>query len=135
MSEKVKFRGKTYTAVRPVDKEDEKLLTPQKQDLAKEMFNKGMSSSEISQILNVDETLLQIWYAEIAKSENISKAVIRFNEGRSKKVICTDTNTGEEIEFASLSSCARFVGCVASTILYKMRNNKTYKQWKFRYED
>ena len=133
--ETVKYKGKTYLATRPVDKEEEGLLTPQKQRIAKLYFYKGLSSSEISQILNVDETLLQIWYADIAKSENISKAVMSFNQGRSRRIICTNTETGEEVEYVSLSSCAKACGCVASTILYKIRNNKKYKQYSFRYAD
>ena len=133
--ETVKYRGKTYTVSRYVDKEDEKLLTPQKQKIAKLYFYKGMSSSEISQILNVDESLLQIWYEGEMKRENISEAAKRFNEGKSKRVIATNTNTGEEREFDSLSACARNIGCVASTVLYKIKNNKKYKQWKFRYAE
>ena len=135
MSEKVTYRGKTYSVSRYVDKEDERLLTPQKQKIAKLYFYKGMSSSEISQILNVDESLLQIWYEGEMKRENISESAKRFNEGKSKRVIATDTNTGEEREFDSLSACARNIGCVASTVLYKIKNNKKYKQWKFRYDD
>ena len=135
MSEKVTYRGKTYTVSRYVDKEDEKLLTPQKQKIAKLYFYKGMSSSEISQILNVDETLLQVWYEGEMKRENISEAAKRFNEGKSKRVIATNTNTGEEREYNSLSACARDIGCVASTVLYKIKNNKKYKQWKFSYAE
>ena len=135
MSEKVTYRGKTYTVSRYVDKEDEKLLTPQKQKIAKLYFYKGMSSSEISQILNVDETLLQVWYEGEMKRENISEAAKRFNEGKSKRVIATNTNTGEEREYNSLSACARDIGCVASTVLYKIKNNKKYKQWKFSYKE
>ena len=135
MSEKVTFRGKTYVVSRYVDKEDEKLLTPQKQFFAKLYFYKGMSSSEISQILNVDETLLQVWYEGEMKRENISEAAKRFNEGKSKRVIATNTNTGEEREYNSLSACARDIGCVASTVLYKIKNNKKYKQWKFSYKE
>ena len=135
MSEKVTYRGKTYTVSRYVDKEDEKLLTPQKQRIAKLYFYKGMSSSEISQILNVDETLLQVWYEGEMKRENISEAAKRFNEGKSKRVIATNTNTGEEREYNSLSACARDIGCVASTVLYKIKNNKKYKQWKFSYKE
>ena len=131
----VKYRGKTYVATRPVDKEDERLLTPQKQKIAKLYFYKGMSSSEISQILNVDESLLQIWYEGEMKRENISESAKRFNEGKSKRVIATNTNTGEEREYNSLSACARDIGCVASTVLYKIKNNKKYKQWKFRYDE
>ena len=131
----VKYRNKTYTVSRYVDKEDERLLTPQKQKIAKLYFYKGMSSSEISQILNVDETLLQVWYEGEMKRENISEAAKRFNEGKSKRVIATDTNTGEEREFDSLSACARNIGCVASTVLYKIKNNKKYKQWKFSYAE
>ena len=131
----VKYRGKTYVATRPVDKEDERLLTPQKQKIAKLYFYKGMSSSEISQILNVDESLLQIWFEGEMKRENISEAAKRFNEGKSKRVIATNINTGEEREYNSLSACARDIGCVASTVLYKIKNNKKYKQWKFRYDE
>lgn len=133
--ETVKFRGKTYVVSRYVDKEDERLLSPQKQRIAKLYFYKGMSSSEISQILNVDETLLQVWYEGEMKRENISEAAKRFNEGKSKRVIATNTNTGEEREYNSLSACARDIGCVASTVLYKIKNNKKYKQWKFSYAE
>ena len=133
--ETVKFRGKTYSVSRYVDKEDEKLLTPQKQFFAKLYFYKGLNSKDIARILNVDETLLQIWFEGEMKRENISEAAKRFNEGKSKRVIATDTNTGEEREFISLSACARFVGCVASTILYKIKNNKAYKNFVFRYAD
>ena len=135
MKEIVKYKNKTYVATRPVDKEDERLLTPQKQRVAKLYFYKGMSSSEISQILNVDENLLQIWYENEMKRDNISKSVTSFNEGRSRKVICTNTNTGEEVEYISLSACAAACGCVASTILYKIKHNKTYKNYVFRYAD
>ena len=133
--ETVKYRGKTYVVSRYVDKEDERLLSPQKQRIAKLYFYKGMSSSEISQILNVDETLLQVWYENEMKRDNISKSVTSFNEGRSRKVICTNIETGEEVEYLSLSACAREIGCVASTILYKIKNNKTYKNYVFRYAD
>ena len=133
--ETVKFRGKTYTVSRYVDKEDERLLTPQKQKIAKLYFCKGIDSKDIARILNVDETLLQVWYENEMKRDNISKSVTSFNEGRSRKVICTDTNTGEEREFISLSACAREIGCVASTILYKIRNDKAYKHYKFRYAE
>ena len=133
--ETVKYRGKTYIATRPVDKEDEKLLTVEKQRIAKLYFYKGLSSKDIARILNVDESLLQVWYEGEMKRDNISKSVTSFNEGRSRKVICTDLNTGEEREFISLSACAKACGCVASTILYKIRNDKAYKHYKFRYAD
>ena len=131
----VKYRGKTYVATRPVDKEDERLLTPQKQRIAKLYFYKGLDNKDIARILNVDESLLKIWFEGEMKRENISEAAKRFTEGISKRVIATDTNTGEEREFVSLSACARDIGCVASTVLYKIKNNKKYKQWKFRYEE
>ena len=131
----VKYRGKTYSVSRYVDKEDERLLSPQKQRVAKLYFYKGLDSKDIARILNVDETLLQIWYENEMKRTNISKSVTSFNEGRSRKVICTDTNTGKEVEYLSLSACAREIGCVASTILYKIRNNKKYKQYSFRYAE
>lgn len=133
--ETVKYRGKTYVVSRYVNTPDERLLTIEKQRIAKLYFYKGLDSKDIARILNVDEILLQVWFEGEMKRENISEATKRFNEGKSKKVICTDTNTGEEREFASLSSCARFVGCVASTILHKMRNNKTYKNYSFRYKE
>ena len=131
----VKYRNKTYVATRPVDKEDEKLLTPEKQKIAKLYFYKGLDSKDIARILNVDESLLKIWFEGEMKRENISEAAKRVTEGISKRVIATDTNTGEEREFVSLSACARDIGCVASTVLYKIKNNKKYKQWKFRYEE
>ena len=133
--ETVKYRNKTYVVSRYVDKEDEKLLTPQKQRIAKLYFYKGLSSKDIARILNIDETLLQVWYENEMKRDNISKSVTSFNEGRSRKVICTDTNTGKEIEYISLSACAKAVGCVASTILYKIKNNKKYKNFVFRYAE
>ena len=131
----VKYRGKTYTAVRPVDKEDKKLLTVQKQKIAKLYFYKGMSSKDIARILNVDENLLEIWYADIAKSENISKAVKSFNAGRSRKIIAINTVTGEEIIYPSLSACGRSLGCLASTVRNKILQGKKYKHWKFRYAE
>ena len=133
--EKVIYKGRCYTVTRFINAPDEKLLTPQKQKIAKLYFYKGLSSSEISQILNVDETLLQVWYENEVKRDNISKSVTSFNEGRSRKVICTNIETGEEVEYLSLSACAREIGCVASTILYKIRNNKKYKQYSFRYAE
>lgn len=133
--ETVKYRNKTYVVSRYVDKEDEKLLTPQKQKIAKLYFYKGLDSKDIARILNVDVTLLQVWYENEMKRNNISEAVTSFNEGRSRKVICTNTETGEEVEYVSLSACAKACGCVASTILYKIRNNKKYKQYSFRYAD
>ena len=133
--ETVKFRGKTYVVSRYVDKEDEKLLTTQKQRIAKLYFYKGLDSKDIARILNVDESLLKIWFEGEMKRENISEAAKRFTEGISKRVIATDTNTGEEREYVSLSACAREIGCVASTVLYKIKNNKKYKQWKFSYAE
>ena len=131
----VKYRGRCYTVTRPVDKEDKKLLTTQKQFFAKLYFYKGMSSKDIARILNVDVTLLEIWYSDIAKSENISKAVKSFNQGRSRSIIATNTETGEEIVYPSLSACGRSLGCLASTVRNKILQNKKYKHWKFRYSD
>ena len=131
----VKYKNKTYVATRPVDKEDENLLTPQKQAIAKIYFYKGMSSKDIARILNVDETLLQIWYSDIAKSENISKAVKSFNQGRSRKVICTNTETGEEREYVSLSACGRALNILASTVRNKILQGKAYKNYVFRYAE
>lgn len=135
MSEKVKFRGKIYSVSRYVDKPDKKLFTVAKQNKARELMEKGLDSDEIAEILNIDEMALLNWWENEVKRINISKAVISFNQGRSKKVICTDLNTGEEREFISLSSCARYCGCVASTILYKIKHNKKYKNYVFRYAE
>ena len=129
------YKGRCYNVSRFIDKEDEKLLTPQKQFFAKLYFYKGLNSKDIARILNVDETLLQVWYENEMKRTNISKSVTSFNEGRSRKVICTNTETGKEIEYISLSACAKACGCVASTILYKIKHNKTYKNYVFRYAD
>ena len=133
--ETVKYRGRCYTVTRPVDVPDEKLLTVQKQAIAKLYFYKGMSSKDIARILNVDVTLLEIWYSDIAKSENISKAVKSFNQGRSRSIIATNTETGEEVEYPSLSACGRSLGCLASTVRNKILQNKKYKHWKFRYAE
>ena len=129
------YKGRCYNVSRFIDKEDERLLTPQKQRISKLYFYKGLDSKDIARILNVDETLLQVWYEGEMKRENISEAAKRFNEGKSKRVIATNTNTGEEREYNSLSACARDIGCVASTVLYKIKNNKKYKQWKFSYAE
>ena len=133
--ETVKYKGRCYKVSRYVDKPDKKLFTVEKQNKARELMDKGLDSDEIAEILSIDEMVLLNWYENVMKRENISKAVTSFNEGRSKKVICTDLNTGEEREFISLSSCAKACGCVASTILYKIKHNKTYKNYVFRYAD
>ena len=135
MSEKVTYRGKTYVATRPIDREDEKLLTPQKQRVAKLYFYKGMSSKDIARILNVDENVLNVWHDNEARLEGISKSNKAFINGKAKRVICTNIETGEEVEYVSLSACAKACGCVASTILYKIKNDKAYKHYKFRYAE
>ena len=135
MSENVTYKGRVYNVTRFIDVPDEKLFTVQKQAIAKTYFYIGLSSSQISQILNVDVTLLEIWYGEIAKSENISKAVKSFNQGRSRKVICTNTETGEEREYVSLSACGRALNILASTVRNKILQGKKYKNYVFRYAD
>lgn len=133
--ETVKFRGKTYVATRPVDKADKKLLTPEKQDKARELFLSGLSSEEVSQRLNVNEmTLISWWEAEI-KRINISIAVKNFSEGKSKKVICTNLTTGEETIYPSLSSCGKACGTVASTVRLKIQQGKSFRNYAFRYAD
>ena len=42
MSEKVTYRGKTYTVSRYVDKEDKKLFTVAKQNKARELLLSGL---------------------------------------------------------------------------------------------
>ena len=135
MSEKVTYRGKTYTVSRYVDKEDKKLLTPQKQDKARELLLSGLSSEEVSQRLNVNEmTLISWWEAEI-KRINISIAVKNYSEGKSKKVICTNLITGEETIYPSLSSCGKACGTVASTVRLKIQQGKSFRNYAFRYAE
>ena len=47
MSEKVTYRGKTYTVSRYVNTPDKKLPTPEKQDKARELFLSGLNSTEV----------------------------------------------------------------------------------------
>ena len=135
MKEIVKYKNKTYTAVRPVSYEDEKLLTPQKQDKARELFLSGLGSEEVAQRLNVNEMTLISWWEGEIKRINISKAVKSFSEGRSKQVICTNLTTGEEVIYPSLSSCGKACGTVASTVRLKIQQGKSFKNYSFRYED
>ena len=135
MSEKVTYRGKTYTVSRYVNTPDKKLLSPQKQDKARELLLSGLSSEEVSQRLNVNEmTLISWWEAEI-KRINISVAVKNFSEGKSKKVICTNLTTGEETIYPSLSSCGKAIGTVASTVRLKIQQGKSFRNYAFRYEE
>ena len=129
----VKYRGRCYTVTRYVNKEDERLLTPQKQAIAKLYFYKGMSSSQISQILNVDENVLQIWFEGEMKRENISEAVLSYNKGKSKTVECTNLNTGISVIYPSLSATARAIGTRASTVRKALLEGKKYKNYVFRY--
>lgn len=135
MKEIVKYKNKTYTAVRPVSYEDEKLLTPQKQDKARELFLSGLGSEEVAYRLNVNEMTLISWWEGEIKRINISKAVKSFSEGRSKQVICTNLTTGEEVIYPSLSSCGKACGTVASTVRLKIQQGKSFKNYSFRYED
>ena len=112
----VKYRNKTYVATRPVDIPDKKLLTPKKQDKARELFLSGLNSTEVAQRLNVNEMTLISWWEGEIKRINISIAVKNFSEGRSKQVICTNLITGEETIYPSLSSCGKACGTVASTV-------------------
>ena len=133
--ETVKFRGKTYTVSRYVDTPNKKLLTPQKQDKARELFLSGLGSEEVAQRLNVNiMTLISWWEGEI-KRINISKAVKNFSEGKSKKVICTNLTTGEEVIYPSLSSCGKAIGTVASTVRLKIQQGKSFRNYAFRYAD
>ena len=133
--ETVKYKGKTYVVSRYVDKEDEKLLTPQKQDKARELLLSGLGSEEVAQRLNVNEMTLISWFEGEIKRINISKAVRCFSEGRSKQVICTNLTTGEEVIYPSLSSCGKACGTVASTIRLKIQQGKSFRNYAFRYAD
>ena len=131
----VKYRNKTYVATRPIDKADKKLLTPEKQDKARELFLSGLSSEEVSQRLNVNEMALISWWEAEIKRINISIAVKNFSEGKSKKVICTNLTTGEETIYPSLSSCGKACGTVASTVRLKIQQGKSFRNYAFRYAE
>ena len=131
----VKYRNKTYVATRPVDIPDKKLLTPQKQDKARELFLSGLNSTEVAQRLNVNEMTLISWWEGEIKRINISIAVKNFSEGKSKKVICTNLTTGEEKIYPSLSSCGKACGTVASTVRLKIQQGKSFRNYAFRYAD
>ena len=131
----VKYRNKTYIATRPVDKPDKKLLTPEKQDKARELFLSGLGSTEVAQRLNVNIMALISWWEGEIKRINISKAVRNFSEGRSKQVICTNLITGEEKIYPSLSSCGKACGTVASTVRLKIQQGKSFRNYAFRYAE
>ena len=131
----VKYRNKTYVATRPVDTPDKKLLTPQKQDKARELLLSGLGSEEVAYRLNVNEMTLISWWEGEIKRINISKAVRCFSEGRSKQVICTNLTTGEEKIYPSLSSCGKACGTVASTVRLKIQQGKSFRNYAFRYAE
>ena len=133
--ETVKYKGKTYTVSRYVNKEDKKLLTPQKQNKAREMLLSGLGSEEVAQRLNVNEMTLISWWEGEIKRINISIAVKNFSEGKSKKVICTNLTTGEETIYPSLSSCGKACGTVASTVRLKIQQGKSFRNYAFRYAE
>lgn len=133
--ETVKYRGKTYVATRPVDKPDKKLLTPQKQCKARELFLSGLGSEEVAHRLNVNEMTLISWWEGEIKRINISIAVKNFSEGKSKQVICTNLITGEETIYPSLSSCGKACGTVASTVRLKIQQGKSFRNYAFRYAE
>ena len=131
----IKYRNKTYVATRPVDIPDKKLLTPEKQDKARELLLSGLGSEEVAQRLNVNEMTLISWFEGEIKRINISKAVRCFSEGRNKKVICTNLTTGEETIYPSLSSCGKACGTVASTVRLKIQQGKSFRNYAFRYAE
>ena len=131
----VKYKNKTYVATRPVDKEDKKLLTPEKQDKARELLLSGLGSEEVAQRLNVNEMTLISWWEGEIKRINISIAVKNFSEGRSKQVVCTNLITGEEKIYPSLSSCGKACGTVASTVRLKIQQGKSFRNYAFRYAE
>ena len=133
--ETVKYKGKTYVVSRFIDKEDKKLLTPEKQNKARELFLSGLSSEEVAYRLNVNEMTLISWWEGEIKRINISKAVRNFSEGRSKQVICTNLTTGEETIYSSLSSCGKACGTVASTVRLKIQQGKSFRNYAFRYAE
>ena len=135
MSEKVTYKGKTYTVSRFIDKPDKKLFTVAKQDQARELLLSGLGSEEVAQRLNVEVMALISWWEAEIKRINISIAVKNFSEGKSKKVICTNLTTGEEKIYPSLSSCGKACGTVASTVRLKIQQGKSFRNYAFRYAD
>ena len=133
--ETVKYKGKTYVVSRYVDTPDKKLLTPEKQNKAKELLLSGLGSEEVAQRLNVNEMALVSWWEAEIKRINISIAVKNFSEGKSKKVICTNLTTGEETIYPSLSSCGKACGTVASTVRLKIQQGKSFRNYAFRYAE
>ena len=131
----VKYRNKTYVATRPVDVPDKKLLTPEKQNKARELFLSGLGSEEVAQRLNVNEMTLISWWEGEIKRINISIAVRNFSEGKSKQVICTNLITGEEKIYPSLSSCGKACGTVASTVRLKIQQGKSFRNYALRYAE
>ena len=129
----VKYKNKTYTAVRPIDKPDQRLLTIEKQAVAKEMLNRGMEIAEVSKKLKVDESVLTAWWDIESKILNISKANKAIAEGKVKKVIMTDLDTGKTTIFPSLSSCGRYLSTTACTIRRNLLLKKKYKHYTFEY--
>ena len=135
MIEKVTYRGKTYVVSRYVNTPDKKLLTPEKQNKARELLLSGLGSEEVAQRLNVDTMALISWWEAEIKRINISIAVKNYSEGKSKKVICTNLTTGEETIYPSLSSCGKACGTVASTVRLKIQQGKSFRNYAFRYAD
>ena len=129
----VKYKNKTYTAVRPVSYEDDRLLSIEKQKQAKEMLNRGMEIAEISKKLKVDESVLTAWWDIESKILNISKANKAIAEGKVKKVCMTDLDTGKITIFPSLSSCGRYLSTTACTIRRNLLLKKKYKHYTFEY--
>ena len=133
--ETVKFRGKTYVVSRYVNTPDERLLTVEKQDKAKELFNQGITPSEVAKELNVDENVLNVWWDNESRLEGISKANKVFSQGKAKKVIVTNLDSGVSACYPSLSAAGKAMGCLASTVRYKILQGKQYKNYSFRYAD
>ena len=129
----VKYKNKTYTAVRPVSYEDDRLLSIEKQKQAKEMLNRGMEIAEIADELKVDESVLTAWWDIESKILNISKANKAIAEGKVKKVCMTDLDTGKTTIFPSLSSCGRYLSTTACTIRRNLLLKKKYKHYTFEY--
>ena len=133
--EQVRYKGKTFTVSRYIDVPDDRLLTIEKQEKAKELFNKGVSSAEIAERINVDESVLNIWWDNESRIEGISKSNKAFVNGKAKKVIVTNVDTGVSVTYPSLSATARAIGTVASTVRWKLLEGKQYKNYMFKYAD
>ena len=135
-NEYVTYKNRRYRVSSPVDYPDKGLLTVRKQKMALFLINQGFSLDDVSSKLAVSRELLYIWYTDYLKTENLSESNNnRKNGGVRKKVEATNVETGNSILFESVADCARYIGCVDSTISTYARSGRKYGCWYFKYID